>query len=240
MTSHFWGQITDYQATRFALPIYLFGIPGCVLFLSEMKLRRSVQYAVAYSLAAYGLLFTISSASRSYVTHSMVPSLHANYFLDFANNHTSSGNLFLSDGVIGLIAYGHAAYPVQDINRAPEAILRMAGYKLYQNFYALEMYELDPVQSKYVPQAGGRSLNPKLVTKVLEEKIFMPSYMSRIVKIVGVRTPEGVVSLDQVGVRYPADVDGDELLQQIFSNFPTAAEYSSSTDTLYDISKPSL
>jgi hypothetical protein len=190
---NYWGQLTDYQAVRFALPVFVVAIPLSIWFIQSNGLDRgpalntwiifSIIYCIAFSLPAQSLHKTTKSMSPSY--------LHE-YFLDFAKKLDRKEALFISTGSMGFIAHGFPAVTLNFANANPDRILD--GYRRgqYKNIYAIVTAPFEPKSQKLVYYKNGQVVSEDFRFKPIDSKQFSDSLIFVICRITEIRGDDGV------------------------------------------------
>jgi hypothetical protein len=163
MTANFWGVLTDYQASRFAIPVYILGLVCGLLMLDEFLaspfLRRSLLIASVALLSWSG----IPKAARAETTGLMTPSIYHNWILEFAGNVGESKALFSCDKVSGLITHGHAALHVGTVNDLPGKILEMLGEEgIFEALYTFEIQAWDNDAQQWVGSSASVLLDKEI------------------------------------------------------------------------------
>ncbi len=221
MILHFWGQLTDYQATRFALPLYVVGIIAFTVMIANGDFfMRHLKWLMLF-VVCVPLPLSLSSAGRSYVTESMLPGRVMEWYLSFAETVEADDVLYITHGVCAMSSFGHASFPNSALEVDPSSILRMRANGLYREVYALEVVGYDPATNRYVGSVNRSKLPKQHIVEVVEELSFRPLHIARIVKVVGYQLDDGrVIDFDAFELPERQFESKSEYSQYLFSLYP--------------------
>lgn len=223
MLSNFWGQLTDYQATRFALPMYMVGVLCIVLLLSEIRIPDRLFSKLLIGLGLCVSCLSIASSARSYITHSMVPSYATALFLDFAKTKNPRDSLFIAGNVPALASAGFASFPPEALKDDPLSLLRLTGNGIYKGIYAIEVLKVNAQTGDYTISMNQSKLADDFICETVEELNFMPLFQPRIVEVVGIRLEDGrEIYFDEFTLPERSFESNQEFSEYFLQQYPNA------------------
>jgi hypothetical protein len=189
---NYWGQLTNYQAVRFALPVFVIAIPLSIWFIRSAHLDRglALNIWIIFSLI-YCVGFSLPAQALHQTTKSMAPSYFHEYFLDFAKQLDSTEALFISTGSMGAIAHGFPAVTLTFANENPIRIL--AGYQRgrYNAIYTIVTAPFEPKSQKLVYYQNGETVSEDFRFKPIDSKPFSDSLVFVICRVTEIRGENG-------------------------------------------------
>ncbi|MGC9451091.1 MAG: hypothetical protein ACP5I4_06540 [Oceanipulchritudo sp.] len=186
MAAHFWGQLTDPLASRFALPVFVLLIP-CFVFAVDRIGKRALELCI---FAAALLLASAQTAIR--IQTDEVPCLNGasrlqHWILESASSMPGR-NLYIYQYTTGLVAFEKPAMRSVVANAMPMAVLDSVEKYRYENVFAFGLWRQDPETGANIPIRG--VINPDenlFVMERVETHVFTKGFEGRLYRITGLR-----------------------------------------------------
>lgn len=192
MTMNFWGVLTDPQAARFALPIYILGLVCALLLLDFFLSNRAGKIAILAGSSLLLLGTAIPRASQADALHSPIHSPYHHWVLEFAEKPDPKTTLFTCDGILGLISHQYAAVPIGAVNLRPNDIAALVKSGLYKSIYAFELLVYDLKKDRWIHPPTHRGLDKKQYSfEIVAEKQTRDKILFRAYKLKGIKSSDG-------------------------------------------------
>jgi len=216
---NFWSSPLDGLAARFSLPLWFcLAIAGGWLITEFASSPRKKW--LCCSIVTWSLVVNTSHANSTHdVTTMLTPSRSEKWFLEFANTRERATTLFVSKSNVQLMAFRFAAIDLDRLNAGTEHCLKALQAGIYKEIYILERSEF-PLTARG-PNPDALLIAKHVVVEEVARRSFAPGQLSRIVRLVGYRSPDGKVitkeNLPPIPPTFETDAKRDAF---IFSLYP--------------------
>lgn len=188
MVSHFWGQLTDPLASRFALPQYILAILLFIIFASRftpLSIRKNWILGVAMVVFAQSA-FTRITTDETELLNGASKLYH--WILEQAGTREGN-NAFIYDSVLGLIAFEHSVIRLEVANSRPEVIQVILSESTFENLYSFSLWKKEANDVVHKPLKGKGILRRDLYNVELVERIpYRNGFEGRMYRITGVKS----------------------------------------------------
>ena len=133
---NFWGNLMDYQATRFALAIYVWSIVAAVLMMSESSALKRHRKKCLVICSVVAVCSSVPSSAQHKVTLKMTPSIVTEWYLDFARERGRE-DIFCRSG-LSLAVNDFACSLTKAVNKNPNLLFQMRAHGIYKRIFALQ------------------------------------------------------------------------------------------------------
>jgi hypothetical protein len=186
MEIHFWGILTDPQATRFAIPVYIIGSVCGICLLNEILRGKSLEW-MAFGM---GMILLGSNAfslgSKRATLEDWVIPRYNEWIIGYATTNPVESCLYACDGTLGLVANKRAALPIEVVNLLPEEIAELVRSGMYDSVIAFELLYIDETSEIPVPMPTITGLNrQRLACEIVAEKTLNKRFLFRAYKLTG-------------------------------------------------------
>lgn len=205
MTMNFWGDLTDPQATRFAMPLYLVGaISGLALLDRMVRTPLQSWLAVLLAFASLGSGALTMGARKTALELQPIPR-HHEWIIEYASTHPGTAFLYACDGTLGLVACRKAVVPIEVVSLLPREIAALIDSGMYDSIIVFELLVPDGESGELVVAPTTRGFKKSAYTyELVSEKTLSGSFISRAFRLTG--------WIDRNGNPHPfkPDVSGQE------------------------------
>lgn len=186
MTLNFWGVLTDPQATRFAMPVYLLGTICGFWLLDRVILGTRAPWWVLGVALALNVSTLITVEERRQAAAGQINSRYQEWVIAQAGNNSSGSRLNACDGTLGLVAWGHAALPIEVVNLLAEDMAALSEAGLYDSFIAFELLHRDATTGNLAltPTTSGLDRD-RYRYEIVAEKPLPKGFVARAYRITG-------------------------------------------------------
>jgi hypothetical protein len=219
---NYWGQLTDYQAVRFALPVMLGLIPVIIWFIWHNKLFRPIHLTLwGGATFIYCLGFSIPAQTQHYTTNSMIPSFFREFVLDYAKRNGSPRTLFISKAALGLISEGIPSVPFKFANKHPDRLIDGYHYGHYDVIYTEQILTYDRSLSEFTENPSLGSIGDRYKLETVELNRFSPMLSFRLARVVAIcnRNGEWVDLLEPPEMKFLSPLD-ESVSMELFRSIP--------------------
>ncbi|TVP77042.1 MAG: hypothetical protein EA353_11175 [Puniceicoccaceae bacterium] len=219
---NYWGQLTDYQAVRFALPVFVGLIPIIIWCIHHNKLngRKCMFFWLGLS-GFYCMAFSIPSQVQQHTSNSMIPSFGREFVTQFAREHGTQSTLFISQATLGLIAHGIPAVPPDFADANPDRIIAGYHYGHYDFIFTDHIITFDRNSETFVVNTSLGSLGEDYRLESVQFKRYAPLLKFHIARVVAIRNSKGEwIDLNERPTPvFEADVE-DSVSLELFKKLP--------------------
>ena len=208
--TQYWSSPLDPLASRFTLPLHLVFVLG-VLWLAKDLLRGRRFPGWAIVLPAGFLAFVaVPMNARHSATSGMLSGTSHDWFIEYARKHPNPYALYASSSAHPMLIERLPSVQIGMLNDNPVKALQVIRAGIYDEIIVHEVVMRDVAGREVPGHEEGRQLAPSFVVDVLTEHRFGPDWLTRIVRIVGVRQADGTI-MDAKNCPMPegAKVTGD-------------------------------
>lgn len=213
---NYWGQLTDYQAVRFALPVLTGVVPVIIWFIHHNKLHSRQWMIFWFGVSGfYSLAFSLPAQAQHHTTNSMIPSFGREFMLDYSLKHGNERTVFLSKASLGIIAHGRPSISLAFADANPDRIIEGFQYGHYDSIFTDNILSYDRELAGFVVNTSIGALSDDYRLETVETKRYSALLTFRIAKVVAIRNSSGewVDVLTRPGPQFKTDPDKSVLLE---------------------------
>ena len=189
---NYWGQLTDYQAVRFALPVFMGMIPVIAWFFHHNKLTSPKHFVFWFALTGiYCVAFTLPSQSQHHTTNSMIPSFAREFATNYARERGTDRTLFVSKATLGIIAYDRPAIPITFADAHPDRLIDGYRYGHYDYIFTDQILSYDRDLEAFTVNSSLGALGEDYRVETILIERYSPLLAFRIARVVAIRNSEG-------------------------------------------------
>lgn len=219
---NYWGQLTDYQAVRFALPVFVGAIPLIVWFLKHNQLNGYGWLVLWLGLSVfYCVGWAIPAQVQHHTTNSMIPSFFREYSIDFAVKHGDERTLFISKAALGFIAHDRPAMTVTFADANPDRIIDGYHYGHYDSIFTDQILTYDRTLKAFTVNTSLGALGDDYKVETVQVKRYAPVMTFRIARVVAIRNSAGewIDLKERPAPEFKTDID-KPLSLELFKHIP--------------------
>lgn len=208
--SNFWGQLDDYQAVRFALPLYVGSALGASVFLKETLRDRLGPWILGLQ-TAYLIIFSIPTSAKHFTTKEMVGSYFQEWVIEKTLEEDEFKILLLIKSNLGAGLYGIPSIPLKVANSDPRIPYYFARDYDYEEVWVAEVMDFNANENAWQNAESFGSPASWMPLETLYEKNLYHPIKARISRLdlEGIR-PEnenGMSSLPKKIRKHPSTLD---------------------------------
>jgi len=189
---NFWGILTDPMASRFSLPLHLVFVLAILWGARDSLRQRLLPTWCIWSVVAWVGLATIPATAKHTATDTMVVAQHNDWLLRYVTEHDRGRTLYVSQSHLPLLIRGFPATRTGALNLKPEKALQVVQAGFYEEVLVSVVLRTDPVTGEFGALYDDL-LDSRFCTELVAETKLLPYQVSRIVRIIGLKQPDGSI-----------------------------------------------